>query len=537
MPYLEGELDETRTAELSARLATDPEMAEEAERLRHTLSHLRQSATRTPDTAANSAVPADLWPRLHARLEPAPPPRRPAQTWWMAGVGATAAMAFAAIWLPMHRPPMPDQFVGSKSPQMSSNNAPRVVSPPIALKTALNPAPAKVEAARKPTPHSEQVALSVPEPPAVSYSNPFTIPAASPSSKLSIRPQIAPAPASKTVPASKPILMAANPSFHSTDGLTVGQRNAPLPDTAQPVPTAQMEPTPAPIAAVPPPPPAPPKPEPPAPAAPPPATLSITAPTKNGVNAAIHGRAVHSAEVSTHYEIHSQIEQQTKSQPNNLYQFPGLVFGKAGTSKNGTPAGKSQSNALSGAAKIPTDKPKMFVLAPQSRAALGVRRDSIAKHAAPARAADTFGQAMDADDGQILDKWQASLAQSVQTPLLGDEAGMQQANQALMAARESGSLDALRARLEARRTQSPQDIVTGRMLAAVYEFGFSSEPALRERRRIVGLEGATGEDWFALAEDEGRAGNSQAARLDYKRALDAPAPLSSFHAALARQRE
>ena len=39
---------------------------------------------------------------------------------------------------------------------------------------------------------------------------------------------------------------------------------------------------------------------------------------------------VHIDEVATNYGISQQVEQQTKSQPNNLYQFPGLVFGQPG---------------------------------------------------------------------------------------------------------------------------------------------------------------------------------------------------------------
>lgn len=135
-----------------------------------------------------------------------------------------------------------------------------------------------------------------------------------------------------------------------------------------------------------------------------------------------------------------------------------------------------------------------------------------------------------------LDSWQAALSGAVQPPLWGENAGEQQANQALMAAREAGMLDDLRARLEARRTQAPQDVVTGRMLAAVYDFGFSGEPALRERRRVAGLEGAGGEDWFALAQAEERAGNGSAARAAYRRALESPIPPSAFHAAKARGR-
>jgi len=158
-----------------------------------------------------------------------------------------------------------------------------------------------------------------------------------------------------------------------------------------------------------------------------------------------------------------------------------------------------------------------------------------ARFAAPG-AADTPAPTLDADPQASLDSWQAMLSAAVRPPLWGENEGDAQSGQALMAAREAGLMDDLRARLEARRTQSPRDLVTGRMLAALYDFSFPGEPALRERRRIVGLEGAGGEDWFALARAEERASNSTAARAAYRHALEAPTPPSSFHAAIARGR-
>ncbi len=207
--------------------------------------------------------------------------------------------------------------------------------------------------------------------------------------------------------------------------------------------------------------------------------------------------------------------------------------------QNGAAVSGAQTDAPHGTGNALNDGPRVFTFAPQHRALTNsLRRDNVAKMAVPAAAAHHFAQVQtdEADGGQRLDNWLAALAQSVQMPLLGDETGAQQANQALMSARQSGQLDALRARLEAKRSQSPPDIVTARMLAAVDEFGFSEEEALKERRRLVRLTGATGEDWYALALAEERAGNGQAARIDYQRALNAPAPLSSQHAALARQR-
>jgi len=142
----------------------------------------------------------------------------------------------------------------------------------------------------------------------------------------------------------------------------------------------------------------------------------------------------------------------------------------------------------------------------------------------------------DMNGGQTLETSQNALSQALQPPLLGDDSGAQQANQALMSVRMGGALDTLRGRLEQKCAQSPRDIVSARMLAATYEFGGQSDSALHERRRLVGLDGVTGEDWFALAEAEGKANNAQAARAAYQHALQASGPLSGQHAALAKQR-
>jgi len=138
---------------------------------------------------------------------------------------------------------------------------------------------------------------------------------------------------------------------------------------------------------------------------------------------------------------------------------------------------------------------------------------------------------------QALEAGEIRLSAAVQPPLWGESAGEQQANQTLMAVRQAGQLDLLRSRLEARRDQSPPDLVARRMLAAVYAFGFSGEQALQERRRVVGLTGAGGEDWFALAQAEEQAGNGQAAKAAYRRACESAVPLSAFHAGIARQRQ
>ncbi len=108
LPYLEGAYsgDAARQAEIEARLAADPALAAEAAQMRRTLDALRGVAVRTSQPAT-AAVPADSWPRLKARLQPAP--RRLA--WgWLGGAGAAVAVAVGviAVVLPVHHaPPKP----------------------------------------------------------------------------------------------------------------------------------------------------------------------------------------------------------------------------------------------------------------------------------------------------------------------------------------------------------------------------------------------------------------------------------------------
>ncbi len=60
------------------------------------------------------------------------------------------------------------------------------------------------------------------------------------------------------------------------------------------------------------------------------ADVTLQLNTINTGTSTIRGQIVRRADTSTNYGISTQVEQQTKSQPNNLYQFPGLVFGQPG---------------------------------------------------------------------------------------------------------------------------------------------------------------------------------------------------------------
>ncbi len=481
LPYLDDDLDAARRARLESLLAADPALAAEAERLRRTRARLQ--AANTPPT--NATPPADAWRRLRARLEPAPIPPRPVRAWWLAGAGATAAAGLVAgtLWLPgLHTPDVPRP---ARTPSALSSPHTLPAAPSAAHVARANTTPPA-------TPMRERHALAAPGvPPApppkskplYAAAAPFALPTGGNVSgpmtgRVAVAHPVAPPPAPSVV----------NGTFGNASGPMAGRVAAAPPAVPVPPPTVYDAPPAAAPALVPPP-------------------IAPTARDENGHGASVPGRNDPVSIASTS----GQVQQRTKAQPNNSYQSPGLVFGQS----------KAAHHEAAAHGEVMA-KRRMFA------------------HPVPARASGAGAEAFAGNTQNALDAldtWQSSLAAAMQPPLWGEDAGMQQANQALLAAKEAGALDDLRARLEARRTQSPRDIATGRMLAAVYDFGFASENALRERRRTAGLDGAGGEDWFALAQAEERAGNNAAARAAYRRALESRTPPAPFHAAVARQRE
>lgn len=452
LPYLEGGLDEARRAQLEARLAVDPALADEARRLARTVGGLRGVASRMP-RPDNASVPADLWPHLRARLVLDPAPSRPrARAWWLAGVGAPAAAALivAAFWLPgWHTLPQPT-LAPKQTAALRPVTTPKAAAPAPAISAASKSAPSpRVVTAPAPSVMPVQVAKAGAAKPGVTALN--AAPAAPPASPFDL-PTPAPPVARAANRVSKPQAVPAPPGAGAAQSVRP-PAVLPAPPTTAPAPPAPLKPVPA---------------------------------------APVRDRAAPSPDTSAPAMTAGAAEAAAGLVPKGI---------KSGPAGDVSRRAKAQSNAAHFAPPpVPPDAPEASALGPQGG----------------------------------LDSWQADLSAAVRSPLWGENEGDAQATQALMAAREAGQLDDLRARLEARRAQSPRDVVTGRMLAAVYDFGFSKEAALRERRRVAGLEGAVGEDWYALAQAEEHAGGGAAARAAYRRALESAVPPSPFHAAIAR---
>lgn len=443
--YLEDGLDPAQKALMTARLAVDPALALEALRLRPLLEALRVSKSQeaAAPAPASSIVPGDLWLRLQDRLDPAPV-RRPARQYgWLAGVGATAALAvIVALRLPQSMPMETHPL--SPSVHAVPQAVPRPLNHPAegVIKSAkTNPPPAAkalnvtINGSGLP-PHPGQTVSPTPKSITNGVNHRFTAPSA-PASTSTVYKQRRPL----TIPA--PISAAGTaPALPQPDRARVAIANeASKVHITGEVNVLGTHPV--------------------APIVPPPAPTPMSA-------------------------------------LNNVMQ-------SAGQAQVSPPAAKPQAEEQPHQARV-FSQTRML---PMSQGAIAAAS---------------------------LETEQAALSAAVQAPLWGENSGAAQANQALMAVREAGLLDTLRSRLEARREQSPQDISTGRMLAAVYEFSFQSDLSLRERRRIVGIAGAAGEDWFTLALAEERAGNTAAAKTDYRHAAESAEPLNSFHAAQARQR-
>jgi hypothetical protein len=510
LPYLEGTLDETQRMQVEARMAADPALAAEAERLRRTVSGLRGSASRL-GPAENSEVPATLWPRLRARLEetPLPAPRPRSQSWWLAGVGATAAagLAVAALWLPGWR--TPEVRITPSAPAPTADKTPPVprrnvlTAPPRSAQITngplgLVPAPFSVlPTAKKPVaapPRVAAVPVRVPTP-EYSITDPFALPATP--------AYDAPEPGStrSVVDEQRRLKVTGEVQIASTAGTQERDRQ-----TAADFVMPTSVPPPAP-------------------------TSPAQAPRMQNASPAVMANGPNPIALG---------QNQPPLTVNGTLAAGAFGGGRAGGQAQQleqTQHGQSQQTVDSQSkGSVPSREDVQIAQRPPNTPLFALRNNKATQRAAPMTFGGNGAQALDGNGTDNLDTWQNSLASALQSPQWGDNERVQQANQALMSAKISGQLDDLRARLEARQTQSPLDLVNARMLAAIYESGFSSEAALRERRRITGLEGAVGEDWFALAQAEEKRGNLQAARTAYRRALESPTPPTPFHVGIARGR-
>ena len=474
LPYLEGAYagDAARQAEIEARLAADPALAAEAAQMRRTLDAVRGVAVRTPKPAA--AVPADSWPRLKARLQPAPPRRL---AWgWLGGAGAAVAVAAGvlAVVLPGPHTPPP----ASSPPQRTASHSAPTISPAVPSAATTTPKPPQV-AQTAPTLTGP---LAKPNPDGLS--DPFL--------KLPIPP---PLPGASKVPP-PPVAIKSVPPPQSKSNPQIASRditNAPVsPEVVRPL---LPLPVPPPLA--------------PAPAAPPlPVSPPVTAPPATPPR---FERKMLKVPTPT-----------GQPAPTDAAPAGGQAFG-GGTAPAAAPSAPPSTNAFGGGGF-------------GGGAGIGAGGFGGAGGRAMNRmAVPTRREPTSADNAALLTAGTKALAEAVTPPLWGKNEGMQQSNETLTDVREAGLLDDLQTRLEARRAQMPRDLTTGRMLAAVYDFSSTAQAALHERQRVASLDGADGEDFFQLGQSEQRAGNTDAARTAYRRALTAPTPPSGFHAALARQ--
>ena len=496
--------------QVEARMAADPALAAEAERLRRTVSGLRGSAARI-GAAENSEVPVTLWPRLRARLEetPLPTPKPRSQSWWLAGVGATAAagLAVAALWLPGWRAPevritpsAPAPTV-NRTPPVPHRNAPVVPPRPAQLLNgplAAVPTPLPVlPRAKKPTAAPTQVAavpVRVPRP-EYSITDPFALP--TPPSYNT------PAPGSlgSVTEEQRRLKMTGEVRFINKAG-SQGRETHTTADSV--MPTSLPQPA-------------------------PPASAPL-----------VQNPRMQNASPVVMPNTQNQIapgQDQPALTANGAPAAGAFGGGQAGgQAQQAQQLGQAQHGQSQQAVDAQSKRGVQTAQRPPNSPLFALRNYRASQRAMPMNLGGNAAQVWDGNGTENVDTWQNSLAAAMQSPQWGDNERVQQANQALLSTRLSGRLDELRTRLEARRTQSPLDLVNARMLASVYEFGFSGEAALRERRRITGLEGAVGEDWFALAQAEEKRGNVEAARTAYRHALESPTPPTPFHVGIARGR-
>ena len=468
LPYLEGAYaaDPAKQAACEARLAADPALTAEAAQMRRTLTAVRGVAARTPkpDTAA---VPTDSWPRLRARLQPAPARRL---SWgWLGGAGAAVAVAAGvlAVVLPNHHapPPVKSGPVVAAAPRPVPPVASAVQKPAQVAQTA--PSPAPTGPLVKPNPNGLNNN---------GLNDPFLT--------LPVPPPHPGAPAAKPLP---PVVIQPAPKT----GKQIASRD--INGDRPPEVVSPLLPLP-----VPPPPLAP------APAAPP-LPAPMTAPPDP------------QARLQRKFALPEPAAQPVPPVDSTARDARIQAF-SAETARSAAPP-----------ANVPEPTPPP---AAATGGGFGGRPGrAMNRMMVPPRREPTS-----TDNAALLTAGTKSMAEAVALPLWGRNEGMQQSNETLTDLRELGLLDDLKANLEARRTQMPNDLAIGRMLASVYDFSGTADAARHERERIAGLDGANGEDFFQLAQSEERAGNADAARAAYRRALTAPVPPTGFHAAIARQK-
>ena len=174
-------------------------------------------------------------------------------------------------------------------------------------------------------------------------------------------------------------------------------------------------------------------------------------------------------------------------------------------------------------------------------AAQGGGTSENAPNAAPPAPQRTFTGAMAADSGTAApNTLRQKLERTVTQPLYGTSAGAQELQRLLQDAQQGGTLDAIANQLETAPISvsraAQQELLLGRMRAAVYETAGDLDRALAERRAVALLSTADGEDWFQLGQMESRLGNTASAERAYTQALRAPGtPLSTAHRAIAHR--
>ena len=217
-----------------------------------------------------------------------------------------------------------------------------------------------------------------------------------------------------------------------------------------------------------------------------------------------------------------------------------LLFSDSGAARPRSPKGRpplgaDQAEVNNGSAAPLPITPLPGPAASAGASGLGGGTSDSPAVASPLRA---FAGATSVDANTAPETLRQRLERTVTPPLYGTSGGMQEQQRLLQEAQQAGTLDALTSQLEqapvSASRAAQQELVLGRMRAAVYEMGGDLDRALAERRAVALLATANGEDWFQLAQTEARLGNTASAQRAYAQALRAPgAALSPVHRALA----
>lgn len=484
VPYLEGELDFQRTSILEKRLASDPKLAAEAERLRGHLRLIRAAAASAPKREAEYSV----WPKVQAQLRAHPSSNTWSPPFTIVAGAAAALLIGVTVARPWDRPPHgePPLRVASSRDVVTNGvvDVPNVHDLRDKIHNVINdvivtkPAPIKTASVETVKSRNSQEDLARPGefgyvPEMGGSDDPFAAPAPSQTSHYVHH--------SKPLPEHGDTMMAYAGASNSSDSL----RNTPVNVSGDAV------------------------------------SAMRAALDKNGAYGDVDNASAMPAPVGTALQPPAPPAPAALDPQAGRKASPvgGSIGGGAPLLSRGSFGNKM--TVTSGAFHT-----KSMVADPKSPVSDSTKINNLLSEARTA--------ANNQKTGVAMDTWRDALMFELQSPTYGDEAATNQAEAILRTIRQTGNLMPFRAFVEHQVGPTSDELADWRILALLYMQQGLNEQAASVWRYITGTSDATGEDWYQLALVRQRLGDAQGARTAFQSAVGT-LPAASAHYQLAQE--